>query len=68
MCKYNGQVTIEGLGKVNASKPLRRGEIEFFDLRRAADYFAMPERLSRIEKKMDELLKSRSTNKDDLFY
>jgi hypothetical protein len=66
ICKSNGQVTIEGLGKVNASKPLRRGEIEYFDPGRAADYFAMPERLFRIEKKVDELLKNRPSMKNDL--
>jgi hypothetical protein len=66
ICKSNGQVTIEGVGKVNASKPFRRGEVEYFDLRQAADYLAMPRRLSKIEKMLEELLKSRPTMKDDL--
>lgn len=55
LCKQNGQLTIEGLGKVNASKPSRIGAIEYFDIRRAAEYFAMPERLSRIERKLEQL-------------
>ena len=54
MCKYNGQITCDGLGKVNASKPSSRGEIEFFDPRRASEYFEMPERLSRVEKLLEE--------------
>jgi hypothetical protein len=29
--KQNGQVTVDTLGKINASKPLRRGELEYFD-------------------------------------
>ena len=29
--KQNGQITVDGLGKINASKPLRRGELEYFD-------------------------------------
>jgi DNA-binding MarR family transcriptional regulator len=66
ICKSNGQVTIEGLGKINASKPLRRGEIEYFDLRRAVDYFEMPERVFRIEKMLEELLKSRLSTNDDV--
>jgi hypothetical protein len=61
LCKHNGQLTIGGLGKVNASKPSRRGAIEYFDIRRAAQYFAMPERVSRIEKLLEEL-NSRSKN------
>jgi DNA-binding MarR family transcriptional regulator len=54
---YNGQITIEGLGKINASKPLRRGEIEYFDPRFAADYLTMPRRISNIEKLLEEHLK-----------
>jgi DNA-binding MarR family transcriptional regulator len=29
--KQNGQITVDGLGKINASKPSRKGEIEYFD-------------------------------------
>ena len=68
MCKSNGQITIEGLGKVNASKPLHRGEMEYFDIRRAANYFSMPERLARMEKRLEQhsdLLKSILATKDE---
>jgi hypothetical protein len=69
ICKSNGQVTIDRLGKINASKPFRRGEIEYIDPRRAADYFVMPERLSRMEKLLEEqnnLLKT-LTKKDGVY-
>jgi DNA-binding MarR family transcriptional regulator len=56
LCKNNGQITIKGLGKINASKPSRKGAIEYFDIRRAAEYFAMPECLFRIEKMLEERL------------
>lgn len=55
--KQNGQITVDGLGKINASKPLRRGEIEYFDPRFAADYITMPRRISNIEKLLEDLLK-----------
>jgi DNA-binding MarR family transcriptional regulator len=55
--KFNGQISVEGLGKINASKPLRRGEIEFFDPMFAVDYISMPKRISNIEKLLEELLK-----------
>ena len=32
-----GQITVDGVGKVNASKPRRRGEFEWFDPRDCAD-------------------------------
>jgi hypothetical protein len=35
-----GQITVDGVGKVNASKPRRRGEFEWFDPRDCADYMA----------------------------
>lgn len=64
-----GQITVDGVGKVNASRPRRRGEFEWFDPRDCAGYMAMPKRLANIEqqqysilKQMDEiknLLKSR---------
>jgi DNA-binding MarR family transcriptional regulator len=55
--KQNGQITVDGLGKINASKPLHRGEIEYFDPRFAADYITMPRRISNIEKLLEDLLK-----------
>lgn len=55
--KQNGQVTVDGLGKINASKPLRRGELEYFDPRFAAEYLSMPRRISNIERLLEDLLK-----------
>lgn len=55
--QQSGQITIDGLGKINASKPLRRGEIEYFDPRFAADYITMPMRISNIEKLLEDLLR-----------
>lgn len=55
--RQSGQITVDGLGKINASKPLRRGEIEYFDPRFAADYITMPMRVSNIEKLLEELLR-----------
>jgi hypothetical protein len=40
------QITVEGIGKVNASKPGRRGEFDWFDPRDCADNMAMPKRLA----------------------
>lgn len=54
--KHNGQVTIEGLAKVNASKPRCIGEFEFHDPRSLADYLAMPRRIDNIEKLLHELV------------
>lgn len=54
LCKYNGQITIDGIGKVNASKPYQRGEVEYFDPRRASEYFTMPQRLSKVERLFEE--------------
>ena len=50
-----GQITIDGVGKVNASKPRRRGEFEWFDPRDCADYMVMPKRLAKIEQQIDEI-------------
>lgn len=55
--KQNGQVTVDQLGKVNASKPLRRGELEYFDPGFAAEYLTMPSRISNIEKLLEEFMK-----------
>ena len=55
--KQNGQITVDGLGKINASKPHRRGELEYFDPRFAAEYLSMPRRISNIEQLLARLLK-----------
>ena len=55
--KQNGQITVEGLGKINASKPLRRGELEYFEPSFAAEYLSMPRRISNIEQLLEELVK-----------
>jgi hypothetical protein len=51
-----GQITIDGVGKVNASKPKRRGEFEWHDPRDCADYMAMPKRLTNIEKQQSSII------------
>jgi hypothetical protein len=55
--QQSGQITVDRLGKINASKPLHRGEIEYFDPRFAADYITMPKRVSNIEKLLEDLLR-----------
>lgn len=50
-----GQVTVDGIGKVNASKPKRRGEFEFYDPMDCADYMAMPRRLHNVELDIREI-------------
>jgi len=55
--KQNGQITVDQLGKINASKPLRQGELEYFDPRFAAEYLSMPRRISNIEKLLEDLVK-----------
>jgi hypothetical protein len=56
-----GQITVDGIGKVNASKPKRQGEFEFNDPRACGDYMAMPRRLSEIEEQLD-IMKSEICN------
>lgn len=58
--KQNGQITVDQLGKINASKPLRRGELEYFDPRFAAEYLTMPRRIANIEKLLEDFLKKES--------
>lgn len=53
--KQYGQITVDGIGKVNASKPKRIGEFEFFDPRDCADYMAIPRRISKLEQKQDTI-------------
>jgi len=48
ICKYNGQITVDGLAKINASKPLHVGAFEYFDPRFAAEYCTIPIRISNI--------------------
>jgi predicted transcriptional regulator len=55
--KQNGQITVDQLGKINASKTLCRGELEYFDPRFAAKYLTMPRRISNIEKLLEDLVK-----------
>jgi hypothetical protein len=52
-----GQITVNGVGKVNASKPRRTGELEWFDLRDCADYMAMPKRLAKVEQQHYDMQK-----------
>lgn len=54
--KHNGQITIEGLAKVNASKPRCIGEFEFHDPRSLADFLAMPKRIGKIEQLLEKLV------------
>jgi hypothetical protein len=51
-----GQITVDGIGKVNASKPKRQGEFEFNDPRACADYMAMPRRVADIERSFQNRL------------
>lgn len=63
-CKHNGQVTYNGIGKVNASKPRKIDELEFFDPRELLDYMLMPHRLKDVEtmvKKILELLEQKNS-------
>jgi len=54
-CKEFGQVTVEGLGKLNASKPRRIGEFEFYDPRSAAQYMQMPQQIESIQRTLNDL-------------
>ena len=51
-----GRVTIDGIGKINASLPGRFGEFEFYDPRTAAEFLCMTRLLARLEQKVDKLL------------
>jgi len=48
-----GQVTVRGIGKVNASKPRAIGEFEFQDVRDLVDHMLVPRRVERIEKMVE---------------
>jgi hypothetical protein len=62
-CKHNGQVTYEGIGKVNASRPRHVGEFEFHDPRMLTDYLTMPIRIKNIEDKLDFLIDKQNQKK-----
>jgi hypothetical protein len=51
-----GRITVEGVGKINASLPSRHGEFEFHDPRAAAEFLEMPRRLVRLEEDMKVVL------------
>jgi hypothetical protein len=55
-CKNTGQITINGVGKVNASPPRHIGEIEFYDPRNLVDYMLMPKRVQNIESMLEKAL------------
>jgi hypothetical protein len=44
-----GRVTVNGIGKINASLPNRYGEFEFYDPMAAAEFLEMPRRLVSLE-------------------
>lgn len=53
--RYLGQVTVDGLAKVNKSKPGRRGEVEYHHPRRVAEYVQMPSRIRKLESSMETM-------------
>jgi hypothetical protein len=57
-----GRVTLEGIGKINASLPGRIGEFEFYDPRAAAEFLHMPMHLARLEQKVDKYHKFEENN------
>ena len=62
-CMNNGQVTYEGIGKVNSSKPRSIGEFEFNDPRALREYMLIPQRLKNIEIKIESILRLLDENK-----
>ena len=58
--KNNGQVTYDGIGRVNASPPRHIGEFEFHDPRALVDYLAMPRRVQNIEPMLEKALNGES--------
>lgn len=54
-CKVNGQVTYDGLAVVNASKPRRIGELEFFDPRALLSYLLMPSQMKQIDLRIERI-------------
>jgi len=66
--KQFGQITIDGTGKVNASKPSQIGAFEFFDPTDCADYMAMPKRLSNLEQDVKKILTLLKNKEDEQTY
>lgn len=54
--EYAGRVTVNGIGKINASLPRRYGEFEFCDPRAAAEFLEMPRHVTGLEYDMKKLL------------
>jgi predicted transcriptional regulator len=48
-----GRITVEGIGKINASLPNRHGEFEYYDPRAAAEFLKMPGHIVRLEQDVD---------------
>lgn len=44
-----GRVTVEGIGKINASLPGRNGEFEFYDPRTAAEFLPKERKIEYVE-------------------
>ena len=53
--KHLGQVKVENIGRVNASKPRRIGEFEFSDPRTAAVFMDLPRRVDDLHQKVENL-------------
>lgn len=53
--KHFGQLTVQGIGKINASKPRRLGEFEFYDENDATCLMNMPRRLFNVEQQIQEM-------------
>jgi hypothetical protein len=53
--QHLGQVTLEGIGKVNASLPNRDGEFEFHNPRDAVGFLALPRNVRELEQRVENL-------------
>lgn len=56
--KYNGQGTVDGMGKINASKPMKQGEFEFHSPIAAAEFMAMPATSNSLREEMIKEIRS----------
>lgn len=56
-----GQVSVHGIGKVNASKPRGIGEFEFQDPRDLVDHMLVPRRVERIETILEMLVRNKES-------
>jgi DNA-binding MarR family transcriptional regulator len=65
IAKYNGQVTVDGIGKINASKLARHGEFEFYDPVAAAEFMAMPATLNGLREEIKEIRNIMKEKKSD---